>query len=161
MYKIVTLWVWLRSALIWGTSVYVDICLGQCGQAEVQCGINVHTLSKIIHPVSWPVHHCSGNCWPRALPPSLWILLFIPWPVHTSSLSLSLTHYCFPDLFIYKLSHFYFQFSSSLLCLFSTPISQYVFLSSSLLTFCIFLSLSFFLLYLSWHSFIYKLGVAD
>lgn len=56
-------------------------------------------------------------------------------------LSLSLSHYRFPDLFVYKLSHFYFQSYSSLRCLFPTPISQYVFLISSLLTFCLFLSL--------------------
>lgn len=125
------------SLCVW---IYVNICLGQCGWAEVQCGINVHTLSKTFHPVSCPVQHCIGNCWPRALPASLWILLFIPWPAYTPSLSH--THYRFPDLFIYKLSHFYFQPSLSLLCLFSTPISQYVFLISSLLTFCLFLSLS-------------------
>lgn len=51
-----------------------------------------------------PVHHRSGNCWPRALHSSLQIHLIIPSPAFTSSLSPSkihsLFHYLSLDLFL-------------------------------------------------------------
>ncbi|MEQ2192761.1 hypothetical protein XENOCAPTIV_016888 [Xenoophorus captivus] len=97
--------------------------MGQCDQATVHWGINVHTLRPKLFILSAALSSAALETADQELCPHPHGFTFSSHPQPLTSFWSSLAHYLFPDSFIYTpLS----QDSSLFMRLSSTPIIQYI-----------------------------------